>query len=119
MSERLILDASALKALFDGNEELFAMLRAADEGDLTLVLPTVAVAEAETTLFAGMLGWRPFLLTNNVEVVVLDMGAALDVGATTGPLDARHAAREAQAGTVVTCDEAAYRWLTVTTRVVG
>jgi predicted nucleic acid-binding protein len=118
--DRWVLDASALKALFDGHDELYSMLQSADAGRISLFLPTVAIAEAETSLLAGKPGWRPFLLSRGLRVLDLDLEAAIELGAATGPLDARHASREALAlgATVLTRNPAAYEWLAASLRAV-
>ena len=48
-----VLDASALVALFHGNSAMLSMLDDAEVGSVFLLLPTVAIAEAESVVGAG------------------------------------------------------------------
>jgi hypothetical protein len=48
--ETRVLDHTAITALCRGNERAFELWQAADADELTLILPAVAVAEANTTI---------------------------------------------------------------------
>jgi hypothetical protein len=52
-----VLDASVLTALFDGHDLPFQLLQESEKGASRLILPAVAVAEAETSRRAGYNGW--------------------------------------------------------------
>ena len=57
-----VLDASALVSLFDGNPTMLRMLDDAEVGNTFLVMPTIAIAGAESLVLAGAGLWEPFLL---------------------------------------------------------
>lgn len=97
MTVTSVLDASALIALFDGHELLFRMLQQSERGEARLILPAVAVAEAETTLRAGYDGWSLLFFSPGVDVVSLDQSTAVSLGGLEGPLAARHARHAADA----------------------
>jgi hypothetical protein len=52
-----VLDASALVVLFSGHPLLMRMLDDAENGNVVLLVPTLAIAEAETELGAGTRMW--------------------------------------------------------------
>jgi hypothetical protein len=111
----LVLDDSALIALFGGHSELHDLLERADDGDAMLVLPSCAIAEAEASLSAGAPGWEAILLTGNLHPTDLTANTAIEIGRQPGSLAARHVAHEALAAgaTIVTRDRAAYDGLLV------
>jgi hypothetical protein len=92
-----VLDASVLTALFDGHDLLFQLLQESEKGASRLILPAVAVAEAETSLRAGYNGWSLLFFSPGVEVVGLDQSTAVALGNLDGSLGARHARHEANA----------------------
>ncbi len=109
-----VLDASALIALFEGHDRLFRLLQDADAGNARLLLPAVAVAEAETELRAGYDGWSLLFFSPGVEVVRLDQSAAVALGGKPGPLGARHARHEADSvgARLITCRPGDYSGMT-------
>jgi hypothetical protein len=92
-----VLDASALTALFDGHDLLFRLLQESEKGESRLILPAVAVAEAETSLRAGYDGWSLLFFSPGVELIRLDQATAVALGDFDGPLGARHARHAANA----------------------
>ncbi|AEV86857.1 hypothetical protein ACWT_5839 [Actinoplanes sp. SE50] len=101
-----VLDASALIAMFGGHPDLMEMLDDAERGNVFLLLPTVAVAEAEAALNVGLALWTPFLMSRGVTTLDLTMHTAVEAarladpqlpGAVAGPLMAGQVAFEAQA----------------------
>ncbi|MEJ3745065.1 hypothetical protein WEI85_17430 [Actinomycetes bacterium KLBMP 9797] len=92
-----VLDSSAMVDLFGGHTELGKMLTEALNGELHLLLPTAALADAEDRLGAGTVGWEPVLLTPGVTSLPLTEHAAIEVGQLPGELAARHAVHEASA----------------------
>jgi hypothetical protein len=101
-----ILDASALIALFNGHPDLLRLLRDAGDGGAFLLLPTVAVAEAESALHAGASLWTPFLMFHGVSSLDLTVHTAIEAaavaaletpGAIAGPLMAGQVVYEARA----------------------
>lgn len=90
-----ILDASALIALFGGHPDLMEMLNDAEIGRVFLLMPTAAVAEAESALRAGASLWAPFMMFRGVSTLDLSLHTAVEAadladprtpGAIAGPL---------------------------------
>jgi hypothetical protein len=92
-----ILDTSAILALFDAHPHIMARMAAAEAGKTHLLLPTSAIAEAETRVRAGSDGWAAVLLTPGVVSLPLTEHAAIEGGEWPGDLATRHAVHEAQA----------------------
>lgn len=105
-----VLDASAIVALFEGHGLLMRWLEESDRDERMLILPTAAMAEAETSLRAGYLGWAFMFLSAGVQVLHLDQSTSISVGGFDGPLGARHARQEADAvrATIITRRPADY-----------
>ena len=95
MIETRVFDHTAIIALFRGNEEAFRLWRMADLEKLTLIMPAVAVADANAVLGATADAWRPILDPGQVIVTSLDESTAIDIGTAVGPLVIRHVIREA------------------------
>jgi hypothetical protein len=93
--ETRVFDHTAIVALFQGNDQAFRVWRAADNDRLTLVLPAVAVAQANTVLGADSNAWRAILDPGRVVVTPLDESTAIEVGTAVGSLVVRHVVREA------------------------
>jgi hypothetical protein len=100
----LIFDATALVALFNGNERVSALWMAAEEVSAPVVLPTAAVAIANRKLKASDNAWSAILFGANVYALDLSMAAALGASRELGDLDVAHTSYEALAtgGTIVT-----------------
>jgi fructose-1,6-bisphosphatase len=62
---------------------------------LTLILPAVAVAEANTVIGGNSDTWRAILDRGCVIVTPLDESTAIDLGTSVGSLVVRHVIREA------------------------
>lgn len=92
-----ILDTSAILALFEAHEPVMARLEAAQAGEMCLLLPTSAIAEAEARVCAGTDGWAAVLLSPGIASLPLTEHAAIEVGQWSGDLATRHAVHEAQA----------------------
>ncbi|MEJ3744526.1 hypothetical protein WEI85_14675 [Actinomycetes bacterium KLBMP 9797] len=115
-----VLDSSALIDLFGGHPALLTMLTQAENGELQLMLPTAALADAEDRLQAGSGGWEPLLLTSGFTALPLTEHAAIEVGQLPGKLATRHAVHEAVAlrATIVTRKPGAYKGQRVSLMVV-
>lgn len=87
-----------------------ARLEAAEAGEMCLLLPTSAMADAEATIRAGSDGWAPILLTRGVVSLPLTEHAAIEVGQWPGDLATRHAVHEARAvrAAIMTCKPGIY-----------
>lgn len=82
-----VLDASALVLLFSGHPLLMRMLDDAEDGNVVLLVPTLAIAEAETALGAGMRMWEHILAFRGLRALDLTEHTAIEAGrvARTGP----------------------------------
>jgi hypothetical protein len=115
-----VFDASALVGLFHGHEELAKIADQAEQGWFQILLPAVAIADAEMELRAGRVGWDAVFYTPGLSSLDLTQSTAVEIGVWPGPLSARHAAHEAGAvrGVVVTRTPGAYQGLSVSLLVV-
>jgi hypothetical protein len=115
-----VFDASAIVALFMGDETVTAIAGQAERGWFEVLLPTAAIADAEAELRAGPGGWEPIFLTAGLRSLELTEHAAVEIGAWPGSLSARHAVHEAAAvrGVVVTTEPGGYKGLAVSLLVV-
>jgi hypothetical protein len=80
-----ILDASALVTLFDGNPIMLDMLDEAEAGNVVLLMPPLAMAQAETKLRAGLRLWEPLLLFRGVHSMDLTEHVAIEIGGMLTP----------------------------------
>jgi hypothetical protein len=99
-----VFDHTALVALFNGHPEAFALWEEADRGETQMVMPAVAVAEANHLIGTDHNAWTALLFPADVTVAPLDSSQAIDIGACPGGLVARHVVYEAHAveGVIVT-----------------
>ena len=103
MTEARILDHTAIIALFRGDDQVFRLWQQANDGELTVVMPAVAVAEANNVIGATSDAWRPVLDASQVIVTPLDQSTAIDTATGIGSLIVRqvlHEAREIRGGIV-------------------
>jgi hypothetical protein len=111
VSRPLVLDASALLALFDAYDPIYRLWIRADRGELLLIVPAVAIADANRALEASHGAWFTVLAPRDVVTTALSDHVAIDIGPWPGELAARHVVYEAQAvrGIVVTRTPDAYK----------
>jgi hypothetical protein len=95
VTETRVFDHTAIVSLFQGNTQAFRVWRAAENDQLTLILPAVAVAEANNVLGADSNAWRAILHSGRVVVAPLDGSTAIATGMTAGNLVIRHVVHEA------------------------
>jgi hypothetical protein len=105
-----VFDASALIALFRGNQPIFQSIEDADAGRKTVVWPAGAIGEANVYLRAGSGVWEPLLL-GRVTVTELTCDGAIEAGLLTSHLPTGHVVHEARQtlGVVVTQDPDRYQ----------
>ncbi|MFI6228706.1 hypothetical protein ACIBCR_15495 [Micromonospora echinospora] len=106
-----ILDASAIVALFDAHPPVFDLLTRSQDGDLTMVMPAAAVADANAKIRASFDSWQPVLLTAGVTITPLDSHIAIEICEMPGDLATKHVVYEARVmrAVVVTCNPGMYR----------
>ena len=95
MIETRVFDHTAITALFRGNDAAFRVWQDADNDELTLILPAVAVAGANNLIGGNGDTWRAILHPGRVIVTPLDESMAIDLGTTVGSLVVRQVIREA------------------------
>ena len=86
MRPSYVLDPSAIVALFDAHGPLLRMLAQAEAGYIKLILPAVAIAEANRKLQADRPAWEPILLSGGLEAFPLSENAAIEIGSRAGDL---------------------------------
>jgi len=75
-----VLDSSALVVLFSGHPLLMRLLDDAEDGNVVLLVPTLAIAEAETGLGAGMRMWEHILAFRGLRALELTEHTAIEAG---------------------------------------
>lgn len=96
MNEPLVYDATAMLALFRGDSRAYLFWEEADRGDMGLVFPAAAVAEANRWLQASWDAWATVIWPERIDVAPLDTSAALDSVRFAGGLATAHVIREAR-----------------------
>jgi predicted nucleic acid-binding protein len=106
----LVFDASALVALFRGNERVSALWFDAEAANVAVLLPAAAIAIANQQLRASDDAWTALLLTGNVHAMDLTPAVALGASRFRGDLAVAHSSYEASAtdATIVTATAQAY-----------
>lgn len=104
MSRPLILDASALIALFDAHDTVYRLWGRADRGELLLIVPAGAIVEANETLQTTESAWSVLLYPRDVIPTALSTSVAIEIATWAGTVGRRHVTYEALAvaGIVVT-----------------
>ena len=92
----IVLDASALAALFRADPFIWDYWRQADAGTLTLIMPAAAIADAEQDLQAGPDAWSGILWAPGAEVAALTETVALHSGSWRGSIATRQVIYEAR-----------------------
>jgi hypothetical protein len=110
-----VLDTSALIALFDAHPTIDKFWEAARDGELRLVVPSTAIAEATRATKADLNAWTPLLWPAEVRTIGLDAGVAIEIGPWPGELPTKHVLYEAIAvdGVAVTRKPEQYQWRSV------
>jgi hypothetical protein len=93
--ETRVFDHTVITALFRGNDAAFRVWQNADNDELTLILPAIAVAEANTLIGGNSDTWRAILHPGRVVVTPLDESTAIDLGTSVGSLVVRQVIHEA------------------------
>ncbi|MGK5677477.1 hypothetical protein [Actinoplanes sp. URMC 104] len=89
-----VLDASALVELFNGHRTLMRLMEDADSGGISLVVPTLAIAEAQAVMNARPAQWDFILAFRGIRTLPLSEHDAIAVGTAAAPaLRAAPAAR--------------------------
>jgi hypothetical protein len=106
----LLLDDSALEALFCGHDAVTALWFGAEARGTAILLPTTAIAEANRRLDATDNAWDAVLLGPNVVALELSTAAALGTSRLPPGLATAHASYEAIAtnATIITNDPERY-----------
>lgn len=110
MNQPLVFDHTAIIALFKAHRSAIGHYLRADAGQVSIVLPAAAVAEANRTIHSVWKTWEAVLYPEKVTVAPLDEHSALEAG-LLGEIAIGHAVYEARAvrGLVVTADPDPYR----------
>jgi hypothetical protein len=92
-----VLDTSALLALFGAQDVVYELWQLADRGELILIMPTTAIAEAQVMLNASHDAWAAVLWPDAVVAAPLMEQTAAALPARPQPLTYRHVVYEAKA----------------------
>lgn len=92
----LVLDATAIEALFHSHPPLLALLHRADHEHVQLGFPVLAVVEAGTALGTTVSSWELYQWTPGIRFLPLEEAAAVDIACWQGGFGARHALWEAR-----------------------
>jgi hypothetical protein len=84
-----VLDASALVQMFQGHSLLMLLLDDAEQKNVNVLVPTLAIAEAEAVMGAEMRLWERFLALPGLRAMELTEHTAIETGLlAAGPLRA-------------------------------
>ncbi len=75
-----VLDASAITLLFAGHPTLMRLLDDAEAESVLLIMPTVAIAEAQVALDAAHSMWEFFFRFRGIRMMELTEDAAVEIG---------------------------------------
>ncbi|MEU4155447.1 hypothetical protein [Actinoplanes sp. NPDC026670] len=98
LSRPRVLDASALVEVFSGHPEMMALLDTAAAGDVLLIVPTLAIAEAQTALDVTSSLWDHILGFPGIRTLDLSQHVAVEVGRLAGPRMRNHPVHTALIG---------------------
>lgn len=85
-----VLDATALVALLDAYEPVFALWRRADAEQVALGIPATSIVEAGERAAVSASAWEPLLWSPTITVLPFGEAAAVQLGTWSGTLAARH-----------------------------
>ena len=104
MIEPRVFDHTAIIALFAGHHVVYGTWQQADRGELTIIMPAAAIAEANNVIGGTGDTWHALLDPEQVVVTPLDQSTAIDTGPQQGALVVRHVVHEAKhtRGAIVT-----------------
>lgn len=110
MTRPLVLDASVLVALFNAHDPIYRLWDRASRGEVLLIVPACAIAEANHALRATHNAWSAVLDPRDVVATALTEQVAIEIGTQDGNLPTRHVVYEATAvrGIIVTLDPGQY-----------
>lgn len=91
-----VLDATALVAVIDGSQPAYRIWERADNEELTIAIPALAILDAGEQRQVDRGAWDAILWSPTVEVLPLGQTGAVEIGVWRGVLHARHALWEAE-----------------------
>ena len=80
-----VFDASTLIELFNGHRTVMRYMEEAEAGGMSLVVPALAIAEAQVVIAAPSRMWDHVLAFPGVRVMDLTEHTAIEVGTTASP----------------------------------
>jgi hypothetical protein len=98
LSRSRVLDASALVEVFSGHPEMMALLNTAAAGEVLLVVPTLAIAEAQAVLGVALSLWDHILAFPGIRTLDLSQHVAVEVGRLAAPRVQNHPVHTALIG---------------------
>ncbi|MBO3741734.1 hypothetical protein [Actinoplanes flavus] len=97
-----ILDASALVELFSGHSTLMRLIDDANAGSPVVVVPTLAIAEAQAAIDAPSQHWERVLSVPALRILDLSAPVAIEVGRIAGPRLRNHPVQAPLIGPLMT-----------------
>lgn len=97
MRRLLVLDTSALVALFaaEADDPVYRLWSRADHGEVTLLVPAVAIMDANRDVQGSIEAWAAVTYPADVVVLPLTGEAAVEIGVQPGQPGTRHVVHEA------------------------